>query len=121
MGMHKMQKMASILTFLEQYHKNDDEFLNHIVQVTGDETWVSFVNVESKEQSKQWMHIYSSNKPKKFKQTLFARNLTETVFWDRKGVMMVEFIQQGATVTSEVFCKTPKNCVEPFRTTCMEC
>jgi hypothetical protein len=34
--------------FLEQYHKNGSEFLNHIVQVRGDETWVSFVNVETK-------------------------------------------------------------------------
>jgi hypothetical protein len=33
--------------FLERYHKDGDEFLNHIVQVTGDETWVSFVNVET--------------------------------------------------------------------------
>jgi hypothetical protein len=30
------------------------------------------VNVESKEQSKHWSHLYSPNKPKKFKQTLFA-------------------------------------------------
>jgi hypothetical protein len=37
--------------FLERYHKNGDEFLNHAV--TGDETWVSFVNVETEEQQKQ--------------------------------------------------------------------
>jgi hypothetical protein len=36
--------------FLEQYHKDVDELLNHIVQVTGDETCVSSVNVETKEQ-----------------------------------------------------------------------
>jgi hypothetical protein len=30
----------------------------------GDETWASFVNVETKEQSKQWMHTHSPNKPK---------------------------------------------------------
>jgi hypothetical protein len=57
-GAHKMQRMASALTFLELYHKDGDEFLSHIVQVTGDETWVSFVNVEIKEQSKQWMRTY---------------------------------------------------------------
>jgi hypothetical protein len=39
--------------FLERYHKDGDEFRGHIVQVTGDETWVSFVNVETKKQSKQ--------------------------------------------------------------------
>jgi hypothetical protein len=44
-----MQRIALALTFLEQYHK-DDEFLNHIVRVTGDETWVSFVHVEIKVQ-----------------------------------------------------------------------
>jgi hypothetical protein len=47
-----------------------DQFLNHIVRVRGDETWVSFVNAETKEQSKQWMHTHSPNKQKKFKQTL---------------------------------------------------
>jgi hypothetical protein len=49
--------------FLERYHKDGDEFHNHIVGVKGDETWVSFVNVETEEQSNQWMHIHSPNKP----------------------------------------------------------
>jgi hypothetical protein len=40
-------------TFLERYHRDGDEFLNRIVQVTGDETWVLFVNIETKDQSKQ--------------------------------------------------------------------
>jgi hypothetical protein len=53
---HKTQRMAMALalTFIERYHKDGDEFLNHILWVTGDETWVSFVNDETKEQSKQW-------------------------------------------------------------------
>jgi hypothetical protein len=51
--------------------------------VTGDKTWVSFMNVETKEQSKQWMHAHSPNKLKKFKQTS-ARKLMAAVFWDRK-------------------------------------
>jgi hypothetical protein len=42
--------MTLAFEFLEQYHI-DEEFLNHIIQVIGDETWVSFVNVETKEQS----------------------------------------------------------------------
>jgi hypothetical protein len=31
-----------------------------------------------------------------------------TVFWDRKGVLKVEFMQQGTTVVSEVYCETLK-------------
>jgi hypothetical protein len=63
------------------------------------------VNVKTKEQPKHWMHAHSSNKPKKFKQMLSARKLMATLFWDRKEVLMVEFIQ-GTTIMSEVCCKT---------------
>jgi hypothetical protein len=38
------------LTFLERYHKDGDEFLNHVVRVIDDDTWVSLVNAETKEQ-----------------------------------------------------------------------
>jgi hypothetical protein len=38
--------MAPALTVLEWYHKDGDEFFSHII--TGDESWVSFVNVETK-------------------------------------------------------------------------
>jgi hypothetical protein len=43
-----------------------------MVRATGDETWGSVANVETKEQSKQWMHTHSPNKLKKLKQTLSA-------------------------------------------------
>jgi hypothetical protein len=49
--------------FSEQYHKDGDQFLNYIIGVTGDETWVSFLN-ETKEQSKQWIHTHSQNMQK---------------------------------------------------------
>jgi hypothetical protein len=65
------QRIASVFVFffLNDTTKNGHEFLSHIVRVTGDETWVSFVNVKSKEQSKQWKHTHSPNKPKIFKYT----------------------------------------------------
>jgi hypothetical protein len=31
-----------------------------------------------------------------------------SVFWDRKGVPIVEFMQQGTTVMSKVYCETLK-------------
>jgi ribosomal protein S28E/S33 len=113
-GFRKCREWLRLLLSLEQYHKDGDEFLSHIIQVPGDKTWVSFVNVETKEQSKQWMHTHSPNKLKKFKQTS-ATKLMAVVSWDRKGVL-VEFMNKRTTVTSEVYCKTLKmNCVGPFR------
>jgi hypothetical protein len=100
-----MQRMASALTFLEWYHKEGNEFLNHIIRATADETWVLFVNVETKEQWKQQMHTHSPKNVKEFKQTLSARKLMVAVFWGRKGMLMVKFMEQGTTVTSEVYGK----------------
>jgi predicted GIY-YIG superfamily endonuclease len=66
------------------------------------------VYVETIEQPKQRMHTHSSDKPKKFKRTSAARKLKANVFLDRKGVLIVEFMQQGTTITSEMYCKTLK-------------
>jgi hypothetical protein len=30
------------------------------------------------------------------------------VFWDREGVLMVEFMKQGTTIMPEVYCETLK-------------
>jgi hypothetical protein len=51
-------------SFKEQYLKDGDEFLDHIAWVTGNETWVSFVNVETREKSKKWKHTHSPDMPK---------------------------------------------------------
>jgi uncharacterized membrane protein len=64
MGAHEMQRMALALTFLEWYHKDGIEFLCYIVQVTNDENWVSFVNVETKGHSKQSMHTFTKKAEK---------------------------------------------------------
>jgi hypothetical protein len=55
-GVHKMRRMVSA------FYTADDEFLNYTVEAAGDGTWVSSVNVETKEHSKQWMHTDSPYK-----------------------------------------------------------
>jgi hypothetical protein len=77
---HKTQRMASVLTFLERCHEDGNEFLHHIVRVRGDETWISLPNVETKERSKQWMHTHSPSKTKKFKQTSACQNADSNCF-----------------------------------------
>jgi hypothetical protein len=37
--------------------------------------------------------------------------LMATVFGDRKGVLTVEFMQQGTTIMYEIYCETVKSCV----------
>ena len=56
-----------------------------------DETWVHHYDPETKIQSIQWKHKGSLT-PKKFKVLL-------SVFWDAQGVIMVDYLQRGATIT----------------------
>jgi hypothetical protein len=54
------------------------------------------------------MHTHSSDKLKTFKQMLSACQKADGNCFlgqDKKRVLMVEFMQQGVTVTSEVYCE----------------
>jgi histone-lysine N-methyltransferase SETMAR len=42
----------------------------------------------------------------KFKQTISTRKIMCTVFWDRKGVLLVGFLHQGSAINASVYCDT---------------
>jgi hypothetical protein len=63
--------LLSALTMLET-RVLQKPTVNYVCGQNDYETWVSFLNVETKERSKQWMHIFSPGKLRKFKLTLFA-------------------------------------------------
>jgi hypothetical protein len=46
-------------------------------------------------------HIYHTSQKSLNKCCLLSRELMASVFWDRKGVLMVEFMQQGTKIPSE--------------------
>uniref|UniRef100_A0A1B6DDI6 Mos1 transposase HTH domain-containing protein n=1 Tax=Clastoptera arizonana TaxID=38151 RepID=A0A1B6DDI6_9HEMI len=103
---HKTKRMSSAIDFLSRYELEGAEFLNRIV--TGDEINVAYVNAETKQQSMQWGHTASPSKPKKARQTLSAKKVMAMVFWDSKGILLIEFMERGTTITSEVYCETLK-------------
>jgi hypothetical protein len=53
-------------------------------------------------------HTFSKQAKKMCKQMLSARKLMTTLFWERKGVLMVEFMQQYTSITTDVYCETLK-------------
>lgn len=102
---HKKQRMGSALEFCTRYDKDGDQFLSQIV--TGDETWVAYDTPESKRQSMEWRHT-SSPATVKPKQVLTPRKVMCTVFWDRKGILLIDFLPRGATINKDVYCETLK-------------
>ncbi|GFV03280.1 histone-lysine N-methyltransferase SETMAR [Trichonephila clavipes] len=73
----KEKKFAISLDFLIRYEEEGYDRLGRIV--TGDDTWVSHITPESKQQTMEWRHTSSPVKVKS-KQTLSKRKILATVF-----------------------------------------
>jgi len=52
---------------------------------------------ESKQQSLQWRHTHSP-RTKKFKTLISVKKIMASVFWDRRGILLVDFMPPGATI-----------------------
>ena len=84
----KKVRIACCRELLEMCSENADGVMDRIV--TGDETWVHHYDPESKQESMQW-HKKGTDPPKKFKVTPSAGKLMATVFWDSKGILLIEY------------------------------
>ena len=83
---------------LELFEANEDNFLARFI--TMDETWVHHYQPETKEQSKHWKHT-SSPAPKKATVVRSTGKIMASVFWDYQGVILIECLQKGHTVTGQ--------------------
>ena len=92
-------------SFLTRCSEQGNEFLDHIM--TGEETSFFHMTPASKQQSMEWRHNASPRK-KKFKQTMSTHKNMRTVFWGRKGVVLVEFLPRRETINRETYCQTLK-------------
>jgi len=100
---HKLKKHARTLDFLTQYSEEGENILSHVV--TGNETWVSHKAPKSKEQSMEWRHTSSPTKTK-LKRTTSTRKVMHTMFCDRNGVLLVDFLPYGSTINAGICCNT---------------
>lgn len=78
----------------------DPDFLNRVI--TMDETWLYFYDPETKQQSMEWRHS-GSPRPKKFRVQKSAGKVLASVFWDSRGVIMVDYIEKGKSITGEYY------------------
>ncbi|GBM61632.1 hypothetical protein AVEN_56240-1 [Araneus ventricosus] len=59
--------------------------------ITGDETWVHNFTPDTKSTSMTWKHL-SSPVMKQFKGLHSAEKVVRIVFWDAKGVILIDFV-----------------------------
>ena len=109
----QMASRASVCSALLKPFRSKDDFLLHLVTV--DETWVHSYEPENKAQSRQWVGP-GSPRPKKFKTQPSAGKVMATVFWDTKGVIMLEFLPKRNTITGVYYA----NLLDQLRTAIRE-
>ncbi len=83
-------------------YRHDDKFLERIV--TGDETWVPLFDPESKQDSSQWLPKGSARPTKAVKSRAQKKTML-IFFYDMKGVVHLEFLPQGETVETDLYCQ----------------
>ena len=86
---------------LKMFKGNPREFLRRYVTV--DETWIHHYTPETKEQSKQWTSP-GERAPKKAKRVPSAGKVMATVFWDSQGIILIDYLEKGRTITGQYYC-----------------
>jgi len=85
---------------LEHFNKNKPDFVP--LFITMDEKWIHHYTPESKQQSKQWTEAECSV-PKKTRSVPSAGKVMASVFWDAKGILFIDYLEKGNTVTREYY------------------
>ncbi|GFN87569.1 receptor-type tyrosine-protein phosphatase kappa-like, partial [Plakobranchus ocellatus] len=73
--------------------------------ITGEETWVHLNTPETERDSMTWKHP-PFPVTKKFKVQSSAAKVMATVFWDAKGVILLDILPQGQCINAARYCST---------------
>jgi hypothetical protein len=110
--------MGSSLILLQRYEEHGEAFLSRIV--TGDETWVFHYTPESAAESMTWKHPRSPVK-KKFKTVQSPAKVMATVFWDIRGVLLVDFTPPSSAINAAAYQETLRDSRRIFRARDQDC
>jgi hypothetical protein len=83
------------------YEEKKEDFLNSIL--TGDETWLPFYSPLKKSQTREWVHTNEDYQPTKVKENKFGKKIMLTVFWDNKGVLLVDYLDEKETIKTQYY------------------
>jgi hypothetical protein len=84
-------------------YQEDPAFRDNIDK--GDETWGHHITPEKKWNSMMWKHP-SSPTAKKFKTTASVLKVMATVFWDMKGLLLVDFLNKNESINADHYIET---------------
>ena len=97
---HKCARVQSLARFQRNQHS---VFLRFVTtDETWVETWVHYYTTETKQQSKQWKYA-ESPPPKKRKAVRSAAKVMASVFWDVKGILLIDYLPTGQSIMGQYY------------------
>ena len=87
---------------LEHFKQNKFDFLRRFI--TMDETWICHHDPKLKQERLQWTEAGCSA-PKQVKSQRSAKKVMASVFWDAKGILLIDYLQKGKAINSEYYCR----------------
>lgn len=86
---------------LDRFNKNKTDFVRRFV--TMDETWIYHHDPKLKQQRLQWTEA-GRLPPKQTKRERSAKKVMASVFWDSKGILLIDYLKKGETINSQYYC-----------------
>lgn len=96
----KQQRVDDSERILALFQKNSKDFLRRFV--TMDETWIHYYTPESKRSSAEWLQE-NETRPKRPKTQRSAGKVMASVFWDAQGIIFIDYLQKGKTITGDYY------------------
>lgn len=97
---------------LERFKRNKKDFVRRFI--TMDETWIYHHDPKSKQEAKEWCEPGTSA-PKRVRVQKSAKKVLASVFWDAKGILMIDYLQTGKTINSNYYCNLLEKLDEKIR------
>jgi hypothetical protein len=94
----KQQRIDGSEQCLAIFNRNKDEFFRRFI--TMDEKWLlHYTTLESNQQSAEWTERDEPN-PKYGKTQRSAGKVMESVFWDARSILFIDYLEKGQTINS---------------------
>ncbi|XP_060822306.1 histone-lysine N-methyltransferase SETMAR-like [Bombus pascuorum] len=108
----KLRRFQVCQELSARFSEEGDTFLNRIV--TCDETWVHHYTPESKQASMEWRRKEEAA-PVKAKTRLSDGKVLATVFFDRRGVLHIDFLHERRTINAAYYCELLREAKVAYR------
>ncbi|KAI6648845.1 Transposase [Oopsacas minuta] len=92
--------------------KKEPRFFDRLV--TGDETWLHFYEPKTSLQTSQWKRRHEAT-PIRPRAVASAGKRMATVFWDTKGIIMIDWLPNKVTINTEYYVQVLKKLRETIK------